>query len=114
MEKLKEAAAAMKLGVQEAAATVQGGVTFAKDKAMATAADVAERAGLTAQGIKDNIPIMPEGQTQQPSSEAEMWTKPEFIRESYVGADKLLGRVALITGGDSGIGRSVAVHYARE
>ncbi len=43
-----------------------------------------------------------------------MWTKPEFIRDSYVGADKLMGKVALITGGDSGIGRSVAVHYARE
>lgn len=36
------------------------------------------------------------------------------IRADYVGAKKLLGKNAIITGGDSGIGRSVAVHFARE
>jgi len=36
------------------------------------------------------------------------------IRESYKGSSKLTGKVAIITGGDSGIGRSVAVHFARE
>lgn len=43
-----------------------------------------------------------------------MHPEPEYIRESYRGAEKLLDKVAIITGGDSGIGRSVAVHYARE
>lgn len=36
------------------------------------------------------------------------------MREGYVGTDKLAGKVAIVTGGDSGIGRSVVVHYARE
>jgi NAD(P)-dependent dehydrogenase (short-subunit alcohol dehydrogenase family) len=43
-----------------------------------------------------------------------MTPEPEFIREGYKGADKLLNKIALITGGDSGIGRAVAVHFARE
>ena len=40
--------------------------------------------------------------------------QPEVIRASYRGSEKLKGSVALITGGDSGIGRSAAVHFARE
>ncbi len=39
---------------------------------------------------------------------------PEIIRENYRGSDKLLNKKALISGGDSGIGQAVAVHFARE
>ncbi len=43
-----------------------------------------------------------------------MTPQPEYIRPNYKGSEKLQGKAALITGGDSGIGRSVAVHFARE
>ena len=43
-----------------------------------------------------------------------MHPKPLIIRHDYKGADKLKDKVAFISGGDSGIGRSVAVHFARE
>ena len=49
-----------------------------------------------------------------PGSEAEMSPRPKVVHDDYEGSDKLDGKVALITGGDSGIGRAVAVLYARE
>ena len=50
----------------------------------------------------------------QPGRQDQMDPEPITIREGYRGSGKLAGLVALISGGDSGIGRAVAVHFARE
>jgi NAD(P)-dependent dehydrogenase (short-subunit alcohol dehydrogenase family) len=56
----------------------------------------------------------PQHQNQQPGIESEMTPRPRFEDRQYRGSGKLEGMIAVITGGDSGIGRSVAVYFAKE
>jgi len=56
----------------------------------------------------------PQHQARQPGLETEMAPKPKAEDPSYRGSGKLKNKVALITGGDSGIGRAVAIAYAKE
>ena len=56
----------------------------------------------------------PQQQNHQPGVESEMQPKPDSVCSEYQGSGKLQGKTAIITGGDSGIGKSVAIYYAKE
>jgi hypothetical protein len=72
--------------------------------------------GKDAHNYKDHRDIdqPPQHQNKQPGVEAEMEPRPQYIDPAYKAAGKLESKVAVITGGDSGIGRAIAVHFAAE
>jgi len=59
-------------------------------------------------------PPFPAQHQEKPGLESKLKPRPRYRGEDYQGAGKLQGKIALITGGDSGIGRAVAVFFARE
>lgn len=63
---------------------------------------------------KHQQPPQPKQQQEMPGSEAQMNPKADHGEESYRGCGKLQGKKAIITGADSGIGRAVAIAFARE
>jgi NAD(P)-dependent dehydrogenase (short-subunit alcohol dehydrogenase family) len=73
-----------------------------------------ESHGAVQTGAPQPAPPMPQQHLSKPGIEARMELRPQFMAEHYKGSGKLNGQVAIVTGGDSGIGRAVAVLYARE
>jgi NAD(P)-dependent dehydrogenase (short-subunit alcohol dehydrogenase family) len=65
-------------------------------------------------GVDQPAPPMPAQHLAKPGLEDDMESKPKFMAEGYKGSGKLDGMAAIVTGADSGIGRAVAVLFARE
>lgn len=64
--------------------------------------------------VQQPQPPFPSQHLKKPGVEAQMELQPKFMAQAYKGSGKLEGLTALITGGDSGIGRAVAILFARE
>lgn len=103
---------------QDQSEGVQPGTVHKGPKASKTASQKSpkslKKTAAPGPGHGEPAPPMPRQHLRKPGLEAEMQLKPRFEAPDYQGSCKLQGFSTLITGGDSGIGRAVAVLFARE
>jgi NAD(P)-dependent dehydrogenase (short-subunit alcohol dehydrogenase family) len=97
----------------------RGAKKGAKKAAAKKAAVKAPRKAAPKAAVKKAAPkrpekLPPQKQERQPGIEAEMTPRPRAENKAQRGSGKLAGKVAIITGGDSGIGRAVAIAFAKE
>jgi NAD(P)-dependent dehydrogenase (short-subunit alcohol dehydrogenase family) len=120
MSKDKAAVPAGKASRKSSAATA---ATAARQRAVQQAQDAKDQAKPAAKKPRQPAQMghraepanpMPAQHLQKPGNEADLALQPRFEAPDYKGSGKLEGMAALVTGGDSGIGRAVAVLYARE
>ena len=103
------------MAIQDDAAAQQKAIQSQQDQKDASASGASKTGGAVQTGpVTYPGPPLPAQRLSKPGIEADMQLKPMFMAEHYKGSGKLQGQVAIVTGGDSGIGRSVAVLFARE
>ena len=92
---------------------IQRGID-AKDEKKAAKGSAEKKKAVQAGDRKQPENPLPKQHLEKPGLEADLELKPRYLAPTYKGSEKLQDMVAIITGGDSGIGRAVAVLYARE
>ena len=102
------------MGQPDDVANKQKAIQSRQDQHDAGKGAESEDTGAVQTGVEQPETPMPGQHLAKPGIEAQMELKPKFMAEGYKGSGKLEGMSAIVTGADSGIGRAVAVLFARE
>ena len=102
------------MGQQDDVANKQKAIQNRQDQIDGSMQKAESRDEAVQTGVRQPETPMPAQHLAKPGIEAQMELKPKFMAEGYKGSGKLEGMSAIVTGADSGIGRAVAVLFARE